>query len=100
MLPLVLDDVFVNFDKPRTLAAARVLRDFASLGHQVIMFTCHEHIMKIFYEIGVEVRLLPTQGRPGEARVYVPEALPAPKTIVVHEPAPIVAAEPKPAPGT
>ncbi len=31
MLPLVLDDVFVNFDRARTLAAARVLRDFASL---------------------------------------------------------------------
>ncbi len=35
MLPLVLDDVFVNFDRARTLAAARVLRDFAALGHQV-----------------------------------------------------------------
>ncbi len=105
MLPLVLDDVFVNFDRARTLAAARVLRDFAALGHQVIMFTCHEHIMRIFYEIGVEVRVLPTQGKAGEARVYVPEVPVQPKKIVVVEPAPVpqpapvlVIEEPKPEP--
>ncbi len=101
MLPLVLDDVFVNFDRARTLAAARVLRDFAALGHQVIMFTCHEHIMRIFHEIGVEVRVLPSQGQAGEARVYVPETArieaPAPKPVIVIEPAPVVI-EPEPAP--
>ncbi len=102
MLPLVLDDVFVNFDRARTLAAARVLRDFAALGHQVIMFTCHEHIMRIFYEIGVEVRVLPPQGKPGEARVYVPEvpvAEPKKITVIEPQPAPVVIVEtPKPEP--
>lgn len=73
MLPLVLDDVFVNFDRARTVSAAKVLRDFASLGHQVVMFTCHEHIMKIFYDIGVQIRLLPAQGMRGEAKIHVPE---------------------------
>ena len=93
MLPLVLDDVFVNFDRARALAAARVLRDFAALGHQVIMFTCHEHIMRIFFEIGVEVRVLPAQGQPGEARVYVPEgpAVPQPAKVVEVEPEPVAA---------
>jgi uncharacterized protein YhaN len=72
-LPLVLDDVLVNFDTVRAESAAKVLRDFATLGHQVVMFTCHEHIMRIFHEIGVQVRVLPPQGQPGEAIVYYPE---------------------------
>ena len=91
----------MNFDRARTLAAARVLRDFAALGHQVIMFTCHEHIMRIFYEIGVEVRVLPTQGKPGEARVYVPEVPVEPKKIKVVEPQPapvVIIEQPKPEP--
>ncbi len=71
-IPLVLDDVLVNFDSHRAQAAARVLRDFADLGHQVLMFTCHEHIMQMFFDIGVQVRLLPEQGTPGEAEVYQP----------------------------
>jgi uncharacterized protein YhaN len=72
-LPLVLDDVLVNFDAIRAESAARVLRDFAALGHQVIMFTCHEHIMRIFHDIGVQVRVLPRQGHPGEAEIFHPE---------------------------
>ncbi len=72
-LPLVLDDVLVNFDSIRATSAAKVLRDFAALGHQVIMFTCHEHIMKLFHSIDVQVRVLPNQGEPGEATVYYPQ---------------------------
>ncbi|MGN6546244.1 MAG: ATP-binding protein, partial [Aureliella sp.] len=98
MLPLVLDDVFVNFDRTRTLAAARVLRDFAALGHQVIMFTCHEHIMRIFYEIGVEVRVLPSQGQAGEARVYVPEVIAPPQPLIALEPEPVAEEPAKPEP--
>ncbi|RMF44303.1 MAG: hypothetical protein D6753_02930 [Planctomycetota bacterium] len=71
-IPLVLDDVLVNFDAHRAQAAARVLRDFADLGHQVLMFTCHEHIMQMFFDIGVQVRVLPEQGHPGEAEIYQP----------------------------
>ncbi|MCA9134716.1 MAG: hypothetical protein KDA45_16225, partial [Planctomycetales bacterium] len=81
-IPLVLDDVLVNFDSLRAESAAKVLRDFASLGHQVIMFTCHEHIMKIFHRIDAEVRVLPAQGLPGEADCYQPPEpvqLPAPQ---------------------
>ncbi|MCR9291534.1 MAG: AAA family ATPase [bacterium] len=72
-IPLVLDDVLVNFDTVRAESAAKVLRDFAALGHQVVMFTCHEHIMRIFHEIGVQVRVLPRQGEAGEAEIYYPE---------------------------
>ena len=81
-IPLVLDDVLVNFDSVRAESAARVLRDYAALGHQVVMFTCHEHIMRIFHEIGVQVRVLPQQGEPGEADIYYPERL-------IHEPEPV-----------
>jgi outer membrane biosynthesis protein TonB len=73
MLPLVLDDVLVNFDGDRAVHAARTLRTFAELGHQVMMFTCHEHIVDIFHEIDVEVRMLPAQGEPGRATVLLPE---------------------------
>ena len=113
-LPLVLDDVLVNFDSIRASFAAQVLRDFAALGHQVIMFTCHEHIMRIFHDIDVQVRVLPAQGQSGEAKIYQPHDLPIEKlpiekpkrmaveVVEVAEPivAPVVEkpAKPKPAP--
>jgi uncharacterized protein YhaN len=94
-IPLVLDDVLVNFDSVRAESAAKVLRDFATLGHQVVMFTCHEHIMKVFWNIGVQVRVLPPQGEPGEAIVYVPEQrVETPAERIVYLPAP----EPEPVP--
>jgi len=71
-VPLVLDDVLVNFDSHRAQLAAQVLKDFAAMGHQVIMFTCHEHIMRMFHKIDVQVRVLPIQGEPGEAKIYQP----------------------------
>jgi len=73
MLPLVLDDVLVNFDGERAIHAANTLKTFAELGHQVMMFTCHEHIVDIFHSIDVEVRLMPPQGTPGRATVLLPE---------------------------
>lgn len=97
-LPLVLDDVLVNFDARRATAAARVLRDFAEMGHQVIMFTCHEHIMKIFYDIGVQVRVLPQQGIAGEARIYEPARIAAHFEVEAEEViAPPAVTEPEPA---
>ncbi|MDP7019772.1 MAG: AAA family ATPase [Pirellulaceae bacterium] len=60
MLPLVLDDVLVNLDVRRAKSAVRVLREFAKEGHQLLLFTCHEHITKLFKSAKVEVRLLPS----------------------------------------
>ncbi len=57
-LPLVLDDVLVNFDSRRAEAAGRVLRKFASAGQQIMLFTCHEHIAAMFADLGVQVRTL------------------------------------------
>ncbi len=88
-LPLVLDDVLVNFDTVRANNAAKVLRDFASLGHQVVMFTCHEHIMRMFDTIGVQVRVLPAHGQSGEAKIYqanmAPVAAESPKYLAPPE---------------
>ena len=59
ILPMVLDDVLVNFDSKRARAAATVLRDFANSGYQILMFTCHDHIRDMFHELSVQVRILP-----------------------------------------
>ena len=61
VMPLVLDDVLVNFDTRRTRLAAELLRDFAGDRRQVLMFTCHEHIYRMFRTLQTEVRLLPGQ---------------------------------------
>jgi uncharacterized protein YhaN len=61
-LPLVLDDVLVNFDAQRAKAAAAVLRDFAEAGHQVLVFTCHEHLWKMFRHLKVAAHELPANG--------------------------------------
>ena len=66
-LPLVLDDVLVNFDADRAKAAAAVLRDFAAEGHQLLVFTCHEHIHKLFKSLKVPVSQLPSNAEPGPA---------------------------------
>lgn len=87
MLPLILDDVLVNFDRNRALYAARTLKTFAELGHQVLMFTCHKHIAEIFQEIDVQVRQLPPQGVAGRAMIMEPEPvakLPPPQPVVAE----------------
>jgi len=58
-LTLVLDDVLVNFDAVRAKAAAGVLRDFAKAGHQVLLFTCHDHLMKLFKSLKAPIAQLP-----------------------------------------
>nr|WP_253944786.1 AAA family ATPase [Paenibacillus sp. NEAU-GSW1] len=42
-LPLMLDDLFVNFDKPRLQAAARLMGRLSS-SRQLLLFTCHDHV--------------------------------------------------------
>jgi len=46
-LPLVLDDIFVNFDPGRTKAIATIIESFAE-KRQVIIFTCHPGLAEKF----------------------------------------------------
>ena len=78
-LPLVLDDVLVNFDNVRAKAAATVLRDFARQGHQLMVFTCHEHIARLFKQLKVDVRELPVNGRTSGVLDEEVEQIPPPK---------------------
>jgi uncharacterized protein YhaN len=81
-LPMILDDVFVNFDAGRTKTACAVLRDFAKQGHQLLVFTCHEHVWRMFQDLKVDTRKIPS--RFGEVEdveaVTKPVALPPPET--------------------
>ncbi len=58
-LPVVLDDVFVNFDQLRTEAAIDTLVEYARSGRQVLMFTCHLHLARMCEDTGVRTILLP-----------------------------------------
>jgi uncharacterized protein YhaN len=69
-LPMILDDVLVNFDNERAGAGIEVLLEFAKRGHQVIVFTCHEHVARMFKLRGADVRRLPESGRPGQDRPF------------------------------
>ncbi len=48
-LPLLLDDLFVNFDRTRLAAAARLIAELAH-DRQIIFFTCHEHVREALLE--------------------------------------------------
>ncbi len=61
-LPMVLDDVLVNFDVIRAQRAAEVLCEFAAGGHQLLVFTCHEHIWNMFKSLDADCRRLPGRG--------------------------------------
>jgi hypothetical protein len=84
----------VNFDVGRAKSAALVLRDFTQHGQQILVFTCHEHIAKLFRHVKADVRLLPDNSarRVGSAEEPVkrarkmrPEAPPAPEPVVVEQ---------------
>ena len=44
-IPILADDILVNFDTPRRAGAARALAELARM-RQVILFTCHEEIVE------------------------------------------------------
>jgi len=58
-LPMVMDDVFVNFDQVRTEAAVETLLEFADRGHQILFFTCHLHLARLFHDRGITTVRLP-----------------------------------------
>lgn len=54
-LPLVVDDILVNFDPRRAAAVARIFGRVAK-EHQVIAFTCHPHVLEMFREAVPDLR--------------------------------------------
>lgn len=58
-LPIILDDVVVNFDQSRTEAAVETLVEYAAAGPQVILLTCHLHLARLFESAGALPARLP-----------------------------------------
>ncbi|MHA6484791.1 AAA family ATPase [Paenibacillus sp. strain BS8-2] len=56
-LPMLLDDLFVNFDKTRLHAAAELMNAISS-RRQLILFTCHEHIREALLAACPEAKLV------------------------------------------
>ncbi|MDA8039820.1 MAG: hypothetical protein M0Z69_11815, partial [Actinomycetota bacterium] len=56
-LPFVLDDVLVNFDQERAKAVVRDLTDTAT-RHQVLLFTCHPHLVDVVEHSSDDVRVV------------------------------------------
>ncbi len=96
-LPVVLDDVLVNFDTERAGAAASLLKDFSAAGHQVLVFTCHEHLAAIFHDQGTPVHDLGQRRAWRAPRRAVVESLPNVDEIAPVAELRIDTAEPPPA---
>jgi uncharacterized protein YhaN len=58
-LPIVLDDILVNFDEQRTRAAIEELLRQTSENQQILFFTCHQHLAEMFRQRGVSTVMLP-----------------------------------------
>jgi len=52
-LPVIMDDIMVNFDKHRAQQTVQALAEFAR-NHQVILLTCHEATETLFRNSGTE----------------------------------------------
>jgi uncharacterized protein YhaN len=73
-LPVVMDDILVNFDPVRARRAAQAIRDL-SATHQVLMFTCHPETVDIFKDLDPEVPIFGLDG----GRISQPDQAPAPE---------------------
>ncbi|MBO8128137.1 MAG: AAA family ATPase [Peptococcaceae bacterium] len=56
-LPIILDDVLVDFDPVRLQGALGLLGKLAA-EHQILMFTCHKHILEALRDTEVEFGLV------------------------------------------
>ncbi|OEF99047.1 hypothetical protein BHF71_02355 [Vulcanibacillus modesticaldus] len=57
VLPIILDDIFVNFDSHRLANAIKTLEKL-SADHQIILFTCHPHISSLIKQTTTEGNLI------------------------------------------
>ncbi len=56
-LPVLLDDVMVNFDKKRLTAAMKLMNSLTA-ERQLILFTCHEHVVQAAQENCQHVKIV------------------------------------------
>ncbi len=59
-LPVVFDDILVNFDPERARSSIKAMRELCS-SHQVLLFTCHPHLVQVAQEIVPAAKLFPLQ---------------------------------------
>ena len=59
-LPVVFDDIFVNFDPERARSSMKAVRELCST-HQVLLFTCHPHLVQTAQEIVPTAKVFPLQ---------------------------------------
>jgi len=71
-LPVIMDDVLVNFDPGRARGIARQLARFAE-RHQVLLFTCHPAICDLVAECAPGARIVELNGDAGASH---PQAVP------------------------
>jgi uncharacterized protein YhaN len=56
-MPIIMDDIFVNFDADRLARTLQVLSEVAH-RHQIIIFTCHEHVANALQSALSHVQLI------------------------------------------
>ncbi|OAB43673.1 AAA family ATPase [Paenibacillus antarcticus] len=59
-IPLLFDDIFVNFDEERMISALSLLQEI-SLNRQIIMMTCHPYVVKHIQSIDPTVNVISLQ---------------------------------------
>ena len=57
-VPMLVSGVFTHVDSKNVPEAAELLRDFAARGHQMLLFTRHEHVAGVFRLLNVPIRTL------------------------------------------
>jgi uncharacterized protein YhaN len=56
-LPLIMDDALVNFDDERAQLAAETLVSFCGeQGRQMLVLSCHAHVVELFRKAGAHIR--------------------------------------------
>lgn len=56
-IPIIADDILVNFDAARRVQAARALADLAKY-RQVIVLTCHEEVVEVLRQADEAIRVI------------------------------------------
>ena len=59
-LPVVFDDIFVNFDPQRSRTSLKAIGELCTT-HQVLLFTCHPHLVRGCEEIVPSAKMFPLQ---------------------------------------